>query len=218
MHCPKLHWQSREYPGTPSPPSTPVAEYPRTPELHWQSRDHPGTPSPPSTPVAELTPELHRQSQDYPRTVHVPSPTSPLWRSIPVPWSYTGSPGIIPDFLPPHHPCGGVSRYAGVTLAVLGLSQTTFPHITPVTEYPGTLELHWQSWDYPRLPSPTSPLWRSILVRRSYTGSPGIILGLLPLPSTPVSEYPRMPELHQWSWDYPGTPSSRNPRCRVPQK
>ena len=35
-----------------------------------------------------------------------------------------------------------------------------------MAEYPGTPELHWQSWDYPRLPSPTSPLWQSIPVHR----------------------------------------------------
>lgn len=44
----------------------------------------------------------------------------------------------------------------------------------------------------------------------SYTGSPRIILELPPppppFPSTLVAEYPRMPELHQQSRDYPATP------------
>ena len=68
-------------------------------------------------------------------------------------------------YLPPHHPCGGVSRYVRITPAVMELSQTTFPHITPVAEYPGT---------------------------PSYTGSSGIILGLLPPPPPPPPTLPTL--------------------------
>ena len=73
-------------------------------------------------------------------------------------------------------------------------------------------ELHRQSRNYPGTPS---ALWWSIPVRRSYTGSPAIILqlscnypGTPSLPATRVAEYPGTPELHQQSWDYPRTPSS----------
>ena len=90
----------------------------------------------PSNPVAE-----------DPGNTGSPGTILGLWQSIPVHQSYTGSPypgttfspstpvaefpecrsntgtlGIIPGLLPPHYPCGRVSRYTRVTLAVLGLS------------------------------------------------------------------------------------------------
>ena len=93
-------------------------------------------------------------------------PPVPLWQSISERRSYTGSPRIILGLPHLQHPYGRVSRYAGVTLAALGLSWTTFPHSTLVAEYPGTPELHWQSWDYP---------------------------GTISFPTTPVAEYPSAP-------------------------
>ena len=128
-----LSW---DYPGTPSPPSTPVAEYLCTPELHWQSQDYPGTPSPPA----------------------------PLWQSIPVHQSYNGSPGTpSPTSTPvpglswdsldhPQHPCGRVSLYTGVTLSVPGLSWDSLTPQHPcgrVSWYTRvTQAVPGLSWDY----------------------------------------------------------------------
>ena len=101
------------------------------------------------------TPELHQQSQDCPGMTT--QPWGPLWQSIPECRSYTGSPGIVPGWLPnPGDPSGRVSQNTGVTPAVLGLSWDGYP--TPGTCLP------------------------SIPERRSYTGSPGIVPGWLPNP------------------------------------
>ena len=96
-------------------------------------------------------------------------------------------------------------------MAVPVISWDSFTPSTPVAEYPGTPELQWQSRDYSGTPSPPSTihrsytgipgiilglphspahLWQSILVHRSYTGGPGIILGLPHLKS-PYAEYLR---------------------------
>ena len=93
-----------------------------------------------------------------------------LWQSIPVCRTNPGGPEIFRTPPPPSQdPCGIVSQYASVTLAVSGLSwdSLTPPPSTPVAEYPGMPELHWQSQDYP---------------------------GTLSLPSTPVAGYPGMLE------------------------
>ena len=74
-----------------------------------------------------------------------------------------------------------VPSNTGSPTFILGLPH---PPSTPVAEYPGMLELHRQSRDYPGITSP---------------------------PSTPVAEYPGMLELHQQSRDYPGTTSPPAP-------
>ena len=120
------------------------------------------------------------------------------------------------------------------TLAVPGLSGDYLrPPTTTVSEYPRTPELHQQSQDCPGMATqPLGPPCHSIPEHRSYTSSPGIVLGWLPspwdlsarvsqnagvtpavpglsqdgypTPGTPLSEYPRTPELHQQSRDCPG--------------
>ena len=148
------------------------------PELPLQSRD--GYPTP-GTPLSEYprTPELYRQSWDCPGIAT--QPLGPLCQSIPERRSYPGSPGIVPGWLPnPGDPSGRVSQNTGVTLAVPGLSRDDYP--TPGTclpEYPRMPELNRQSRDdYPTL----GPPCQSIPEHRSYTSSPGIVLGWLPNP------------------------------------
>ena len=112
----------------------------------------PGLQYPSSTPLSEhpCMLEYNWQSRDYPRTT-----------------------------VPIQHPLVRVSLYAGITLAVPGLSQ-----------------------DYCTL---SVPRCQSIPVCRNNTGSPGIIPGLLYPFSTPLSEYPCMLEYHWQSWGYPRT-------------
>ena len=132
-------------------------------------------------------PELHRQSRDCPGMAT--QPWGPLWQSIPERRSYTGSPGIVPGWLPnPGDPSGRVSQNAGVTPAVPGLSRDGYPTLgTPLAEYPRTPELHQQSQDCPGMTTqPWGPLWQSIPECRSYTGSPGIVPGWLPNPGDPL--------------------------------
>ena len=111
---PELHRQSRDdYPTL----GTPLAEYPRTPELHRQSQDCPGMATQPLCQNARVTPAVLGLSRDdypthgtplseYPRTLELPGmatqPLGPLWQSIPERRSYTGSPGIVPGWLPNH--------------------------------------------------------------------------------------------------------------------
>ena len=96
-------------------------------------------------------PELHRQSRDYPGMTT--QPLGPLCQSIPEHRSYTGSPRIVPGWLPnPWDLSARVSQNAGVTPAVPGLSRDGYP-------------------------TPWGPLWQSISERWSYTGSPGIVPG-----------------------------------------
>ena len=162
---PELYQQSRDYLGTPSPPSTPVAKYPRTAELHLWSRDYSGTTAPLWQSIPVL-PELHWHSRDYPGSLGLPSPIAPVWQSISVHQSYTGSPVIIPG-RPPSPP--------------------------PLWQSIPVHSLYWQSLDYPLTTSPPhtcTPLCESIPESHSYSGGPGISLGLLH-PKSPYAEYLR---------------------------
>ena len=97
-------------------------------------------------------------------------------------------------------------RHGSVTTAVLGYHWTN----SGLSRFhPGSILEHQSNTGspgiIPGLPFLPAPLLQSIPERQSYTGSPGIIPGQSSLPSTPVAEYPGMPELHWQSWDYPGT-------------
>ena len=146
----------------------------------------------PGDPLAEYprTPELHRQSQDCPGMTT--QPLGPLCQSIPERRSYTP--------------------------AVPGLSRDDYPTPgTPLSEYPRTPELHWQSRDCPGMATQSwGPLGQSILERRSYTGSPGIVPGWLPNPGDPsgrVSQNtgvtPVVPGLSRDDYPIPWDPSVR---------
>ena len=166
--------------------------WPRTSELHRQSRDCPGMATQPLCQNARVTPAVLGLSRDRMTT----QPLGHSCQSIPEHRSYTSSPGMATQPLGP-----------------LWLA-----------EYPRTPELHRQSRDCPGMT--TQPLCQGIPEHWSYTSSPGIVLGRLPSPwdlsgrvsqnagvtpavpglsqddyPTPLSEYPRTPELHQLSWD-----------------
>ena len=148
--CGRVSWYAGVTPAVPGlsrdylPPQHPcgrVSQYVGvTPAVPGLSRDY-LPPPPPQHPCgrvsryAGVTPAVPGLSRDY-----LPPPPAPLWQSIPVRRSNTGSPSIIPGLPSPQHPCGRVSRYAGVTPAVPALSRDYLPPSTPVAEYPGTPE------------------------------------------------------------------------------
>ena len=94
--------------------------------------------------------------------------------------------GLSWNSLTSQHPCGRVSRYAGVIPQSQDYPGTPSPSSTPVSDYPGTPELYLSPGIILGLPSPTAPLWLGILIHPSYTGSPWIILG-----KSPYAEYLR---------------------------
>ena len=194
----------------------------RTPELHRQSWDCHGMTTQPLGPPCQSIPE-HRSYTSSPGIVlgWLPNPLDLSGRvsqnagvtpavpglsrdgyptTLSERQSYTSSPGIVLGWLPnPWDLSGRVSQNAGVTPAVPGLSRDGYP--TTLSE------------------------------RQSYTGSPGIVQGIGSLPNpwdlsgrvsqnagvtpavpglsqddypTPLSEYPRTPELHRQSQDCPG--------------
>ena len=107
-------------------------------------------------------------------------PLGPPCQSIPEHRSYTGSPGIVPGWLPNHSvrtpelhqqswDCPGMATQP------LGPLWQSIPEHRSYT--------YRQSRDYPgKTTQPLGPPCQSIPEHRSYTSSPGIVLGWLPNP------------------------------------